>query len=387
MKQLKIIDIDVYELDLKLRKPYKISFKTVDYAENLLIAVKTDEGLIGYGEAAPIKKVTGDSKEEALEFLKKAIPFLKNKNPCDVSEIHNHLEMISSKMGLISQTAKTAIDYACYDIWGKSEKKAIYQILGSNRPRIVPTSIGFGIETPEELVKSTEDWMEKFKDNGPWLLKLKLEGNPEMDLKRVFAVADVFPREIKLDPNQAYTDPKVAVKAFNELYATLGSKIALIEEPCPKGDLQKIKYVTENTEIPILADETGATLEDIKQIIKERAADGVNIKLPKIGGFYWAVQAAKLLNAENMRIQVGSMVESRVGLAAAANFAAGTTGVSDTDLDGDLYYVTNVVTNESLPFIWGARVPSGGVGLGVNFKEEFNHILNGGVNIVKLAHN
>lgn len=384
---MQIDDIDVYELDLKLRKPYKISFKTTYYAKNLLVVVKTDEGLVGYGEAAPIKKITGDSKEEALEFLKKVIPSLKNKNPCDISEIHNYLEMFSSKTGLVSQTAKAALDYACYDILGKSERKPAYQILGLDRPRIVPASIGFGIETPEELVKDTEEWMQKFKDNGPWLLKLKLEGNSEMDLKRVFAVAEVFPREIKLDPNQAYTDPKVAVKTFNELYATLGSKIALIEEPCPKGDLEKIKYVAENTEIPILADETGATLEDIKQIIKERAADGVNIKLPKIGGIYWAVQAAKLLDAEGMMIQVGSMIESRVGLAAAANFAAGTTSVSHTDLDGDLYYVTNVITEESLPFMWGARMPSGGMGLGVKFKKEFNHILNGEVHILKLILN
>jgi L-alanine-DL-glutamate epimerase-like enolase superfamily enzyme len=380
---MRINNIDVYELELKLRKPYKISFKTAYYAVNLLVEVKTDEGLVGYGEAAPTKRITGDTREEALAFLRGAIPFLKNRDPCDLADIHRCLEDVSSKTGLLSQTAKAAVDYACYDIWGKAEGRPIYQLLGLDRPQIVPASIGLGIEAPEDLVRGTEEYMERFNDNGPWLMKLKFSGEPEMDLKRVMAVAEVFPREMKIDPNQAYTDPRVAVETFNEIYDSLGSKIALIEEPCPKGELEKMRYVTENTEIPIYADESGATLQDIKDVIRERAADGVNIKLPKIGGIYWAVQAAKLLEEADMKIQVGPGIESRVGLAAAANFAAGTPSVSHTDLDADIYFDMNIVTDESLPFIWGARIPSGGAGLGVKIKREFKSILNNQVLIRK----
>ena len=206
-------------------------------------------------------------------------------------------------------------------------------------------------------------------------MKLKMDGNPEMDLKRVLAVAGIFPRGIKLDPNQAYVDPKVAVETFNALYDQLGSKVMLIEEPCPKGDLDKLKYVSENSKIPIYADETAATLEDIKKIIKLKAANGVNLKLPKIGGIYWATQAAKLLKDAGLRLQVGIMIESRVGLAAAANFAAGTTNVLDTDMDSDLYFETDITTNDSLPFVRGARFPSGRPGLGVLLKEEFSSVI------------
>lgn len=385
VKWLSIEDIEVYELNLKLHKPYKISFKTTYCANNLLIVIKTDEGVVGYGEVAPIQWMRGNAKEDALVFLRNAMPVLKTKNPCEISDIHKHLEIISNKTGLVSQNAKAAIDYACYDIFGKLEKKPVYQLLGLNSPRIIPSSIGLGIETPEVLVRDTEEYMQKFKDNGPWLLKLKLDGNPEMDLKRVLAVAEVFPRQIKLDPNQAYKDPKIAVKTFNEFYGTLGSKIALIEEPCPKGELEKMKYVTENSEIPIYADESAFTLEDIKEIIKERAADGVNIKLPKIGGIYWATQAARLLEEGGMKTQVGGMIESRIGMAAATNFAAGTSNISHTDIDSDFYFDMNIITDESLPFMWGARMPSGGVGLGIDFKKEFGSILNKEVYIQKLT--
>jgi L-alanine-DL-glutamate epimerase-like enolase superfamily enzyme len=376
--------IDIFELKLKLRRPYKISLKTISYTENLLIAVRTDEGLVGYGEAAPIKAITGDTWEDALAYMRKVAVGLKGANPCDIAGIHSLLERIA-KSGTNSQTARNAIDAACYDIVGKLEKKPVYQLLGQSKARIVPASIGLGIESPEDLVTQTREYLELYAENGPWSMKLKMDGNAEMDLKRVLAVAKVFPRGIKLDPNQAYVDPKVAVETFNELYDELGSKIMLIEEPCPRGDLDKLKFVSEHSKIPIYADETAATLEDIKKIIKLKAAKGVNLKLPKIGGIHWASQAADLLKDAGLRLQTGIMIESRVGLAAAANFAAGTTNVLDTDMDSDLYFKTDVATNDSLPFIQGARVPSGRPGLGVQLKEEFNRVVDGDIIIQKLG--
>jgi L-alanine-DL-glutamate epimerase-like enolase superfamily enzyme len=382
---LDIVSVDVYELQLKLRRPYKISLKTISYAENLLVAIRTTAGSVGYGEAAPIEAITGDTKEDALAFLRKASQELKGKNPSDISEIHRLLDRISIDTKTNSQTARNAIDAACYDVIGKFEKKPVYQLLGESTPRVVPASIGLGIESAEDLVTQTKEYLEMYKGNGPWSLKLKMDGNPKMDLSRVLAVAEIFPRGIKLDPNQAYTDPKVAVKTFNTLYDKIGSKVMLIEEPCPKGDLDKLKYVSENSKIPIYADETAATLDDVKKIIKLKAASGVNLKLPKIGGIYWASQAAKLLKDAGLRLQVGIMIESRIGLAAAANFAAGTTNVLDTDMDSDLYFETDITTKDSLPFVNGARVPSGRPGLGVLLKEEFNRVLEGDVSIQKLS--
>jgi L-alanine-DL-glutamate epimerase-like enolase superfamily enzyme len=377
--------VDLYELRLKLRRPYKISLKTVSYAENIIVAIRTTEGVVGYGEAAPIKAITGDTKEDAVVYLRKAAGVLKGKNALDIPEVHNDLESIFLETKVNSQTARNAIDAACYDIIGKFEKKTVYQILGEPTPRVVPASIGLGIESPEDLVAQTREYLDIYDENGPWSLKLKMDGNPKMDLRRVLAVAEIFPRGIKLDPNQAYTDPKVAVETFNALYDKLGSKVMLIEEPCPKGDLDKLKYVSENSKIPIYADETAATLDDVKKIIKLNAASGVNLKLPKIGGIYWASQAAKLLKDARLRLQVGIMIETRIGLAAAANFASGTINVLDTDMDSDLYFETDITTNDSLPFADGARVPSGRPGLGVLLQEEFRRIIDGDVSIRKLS--
>jgi len=382
---MSIESVDIYELRLKLKRPYKISFKTISYAENLLIAIRTKEGLVGFGEAAPIKNITGDTLEDALVYLRKAAARLEGKDPFDIQEIHSLLDGVAAEIGRNSQTARNAVDMACYDVLGKLQKKPVYGLLGESNPRVVPASIGLGIESPEDLVAQTKEYLELYKGNGPWSMKLKLDGNPEMDLKRVLAVAEIFPRGIKLDPNQAYADPKVAVETFNILYDKLGSKVMLIEEPCPKGDLEKLRFVSENSRIPIYADESAGTLEDVRKIIKLNAASGVNLKLPKMGGIYLASQAARLLKDAGLRLQVGIMIESRVGLAAAANFAAGTTNVLDTDMDSDLYFETDITTNDSLPFVQGARVPSGRPGLGVLLKEEFSRVIDGDVSVQKLG--
>jgi len=382
---MSIKSVDIYELRLKLKRPYKISFKTISYAENLLIAIRTEEGQVGLGEAAPIKNITGDTLEDAQVFLRKAAARLEGKDPSTIQEIHSLLDGVAAEIGRNSQTARNAVDNACYDAQGKLQKKPVYDILGESNPRVVPASIGLGIESPEDLVAQTREYLELYKENGPWSMKLKMDGNPEMDLKRVLAVAKVFPRRMKLDPNQAYVDPQVAVKTFNALYDELGSKVMLIEEPCPRGDLEKTKYVSENSKIPIYADESAGTIEDVKKVIKLNAASGVNLKLPKIGGIYWASQAARLLKDAGLRVQVGTMIESRIGLAAAVSFAAGTVNVLDTDMDTDLYFKTDITTNDSVPFVQGARMPSGRPGLGVLLKEEFSRVIDGDVSVQRLG--
>jgi len=182
---LDIVSVDVYELQLKLRRPYKISLKTISYAEDLLVAIRITAGAVGYGEAAPIEAITGDTKEDALAFLRKASLELKGKIPFDIAEIHRLLDRNSIETKVNSQTARNAIDAACYDIIGKFEKEPVYQLMGESTPRVVPASIGLGIESAEDFNAD-----QRVLGNGPWSLKLKMDGNPKMDLSRVRRVED-----------------------------------------------------------------------------------------------------------------------------------------------------------------------------------------------------
>jgi len=382
--KFKIKRINIYKFNRRLPKSFAISFRTWDHVENVLLSVETDRGITGYGDASPVIEITGDTQETALKFLTNVKSSLIGQDPCDISAIHNLLEQASNKLGFNSQTSKAAIDYACYDILGKFESKPIYQLLGCDRPRIAETSIGIGIASTAEIVENAKELMSVFKEGGPWSVKLKLSGDPKADKERVLAVADVFAGKLKFDPNQAYHDPKVAVSTFNELHSSLGSRVLLVEQPTPKGELDKLKYVSDNCEIPIFADESAATIEDIQRVVEKKAAKGVNIKLQKIGGIYWARKAAELLRESGIALQIGCMYETAIGIAAGANFVAGTPSVSNSDLDGDfnvdLYSSTDISTEDTRPSVrYGARMPSGKPGLGIRLRDCVGQIMSGEV--------
>lgn len=382
---MKIKKIEVYRLDLRLPEPFSISFKTFTHAENLLVVISTGRGVTGIGEAAPFKPITGDSREESLSTLNRAGSLLIDHDPCNIAKIHSLLDEISRALGFDSMTARAAIDFACYDVLGKVEGKPIYQILGEKKPRTVPTTLTIGIKKPEEVASSVKRFMQLYEKNGLRRVKLKLSGDSEMDERRVLAAADVFSGELTLDANQGYKDPRVATKVLNSLYEALGSRIILVEEPCPKGELDKMKYVAENCEIPIFADESAASLEDAKKVIEKRAAKGVNIKLQKAGGIYWARKIAKLAEETDTDAMVGSMLESGVSIAAGANFVAGTRGIANTDLDSDLYFPVDIVTQESKTlFTNGARIPSGKPGLGVELEKWIKSTVKGDILLAKL---
>jgi len=383
---MKITSIGAYKIDLRLPEPFSISFKTFTHAENILVVIRTDEGFSGLGECAPFKPITGDGREEAEILIKAVSKKLMGKDPRDIEDIHKTVEEAEKDTGIHSQTAKAAIDFACYDLWGKNEEKPVYELLGAKTPNVIPTTLTIGIKSIEDTVKSAEKYMELYKDSGLRRIKLKLSGNPEEDVKRVTAVADVFSGELTLDANQGYKDPKVAVKVLNEIFSTVGKRVILIEEPCPKGDLEKMKYVSDRSEIPVFADESAATFEEARKVIEASAAKGINIKLQKAGGIYWASKIAEIACENNVSLMVGTMLESSISVAAGANFVSSSPGIINADLDADLYFSVKLTTSETTPlFKYGARLPSGLPGLGIELVEWLARIIEEDINIAKIS--
>ena len=362
----KITSVNVFGFDIKLEEPFKISFKTFTHVRNLLIVIKTDDGIIGYGEAAPFKAITGDSRKDAIRFSYLAIGKLLGADPTNLKMIHEILEEVEKLTNIHSQTIKAAIDMACYDICGKMENKPVYKLLGAEKPNCIPNTLTIGIRSVQETVETAKRYLEIFREDGLKRIKLKLSGNPTKDYERVIAVAKFFDGELTLDANQAYTNPDIAVNVFRKLYEELGDRIILIEEPCPKGELDKMKYVKEKVEIPIFADESAATYRDAIKIAEHAAADGVNIKLQKAGGIYWGLKIAKVAHDYKLKLMVGCMLESGLSIAAGVHFASAIRDVINTDLDADLTLPRDIIDESSrMLFENGARIPRENPGLGV----------------------
>ncbi|MDW8021242.1 MAG: dipeptide epimerase [Nitrososphaerota archaeon] len=383
---MKIKDISVYQVDIALKEEFTIAFKTYTHAYNFLVVLETSEGIRGYGEGCPDKPITGDSREEAIKFLELAKKALLEE-PIEIEHLHSVIKDFSNKIGFKSQTAEAAIDMAIYDILGKSEGIPVYWLFDVRNLFKVPNTLTIGIKSIEETVKTAIRYSEEYRKFGLKRIKLKLSGSPEEDYERVIRVADNFSGELTLDANQGYRDPRIAIKTFNQLYESLGGKIVLIEQPTPREDLKSLKMISEEVEIPIFADESAITLEDVQRIASTRSADGVNIKLQKIGGIFNAIRAAKIASSAGLKVMVGCNEETHIAISAAIHAVAGMHDVVSTDLDSDiLLFDINIVREDPLEnFVNGVRVPRNKPGLGIELTPWFKHILNNAISINRVV--
>ena len=192
---------------------------------------------------------------------------------------------------------------------------------------------------------------------------------------RCRAIKDVLGTGIAfiLDANQGFNNPDKAVGVINNLSSILGN-IILVEEPCPKGDLDKLKYVKDKiVGTLIFADESAVDINNVKNIICKKAAHGINIKLQKTGGIWPAKLIAEECKKSGLKVMVGAMLEGPIATAAGVHFSAFTDNVILTDLDMDLDMKSHC--DGKIGFSNGERVPANKPGLGVTLnKDKINHL-------------
>lgn len=347
----------LYKLNFRLPEPISISFHTFYYRENFLVELKY-KNHTGFGEAAPFKLITGDGPKDVVQEAKEIKNFPLDPTHDSLEDLHNFLND-----RITSQTLKAAIDFAYHELIGKLKGIPVYKLYTS-KPKLVNNSVTIFVkETPQETAQDAENVFKKYPDLK--ILKIKLKG--EKDLERTRAIKKVSPAHMKfiVDANQGFSDEKQAVEDLTKIGEIL-QNVILVEEPCPKGQLDKLKYVTDHVKhMLVFADESAATIEDAKKVIQAKAAHGINIKLQKAGGIWPAKQIASLCQEAGMKIMVGCMLEGPLGIAAGTHFAVSTPNLILSDLDSDLDMPIHTTGNAG--YKNGQRIPSDKPGLGISF--------------------
>ena len=353
------ITIEAYKMNFKLAEPLAISFHTFYYRENVLVKLRWN-GIEGLGEAAPFKPITGDSQEDVINSLETLNLAEINPETTTLDDFATYLDT-----HIKGQTTKCALDFAYHDLVGKIKGVPIYKLYVP-KTRLIPNSVTVFINNPEATKKETRRLLALY----PHLqvLKIKLKGKD--DLERVKVIKKVCPPHLKfiLDANQGFTDPKKAVIELNKIVELLGNVI-LIEEPCPKGELDKLKYVKDHIKgTLIFADESVVDYRDAERIVKTQAAHGINIKLQKAGGIVLGKRLAQLAKQGGLKVMVGSMLEGPIAITCCVHFGVSTDNVILTDLDMDLDLPTH--QNGEAKFKNGCRIPTNRPGHGVNLLLE-----------------
>ena len=323
---MKIKAIQVGSISLPLVRPFKTALRTVEAVNDIVVRVIADDGSVGYGEAPPTAVITGDTTGSILCAVRDVI------RPALVGMELDDLDAVMAKLDgcmVHNTTPKAAVDMALYDLWAKAQGKPLYQLLGGARTSF-KTDITISVNPVDQMVADSLDAVQQGFD----ILKIKVGKEGLADVERMAAIRAAVGPEVKLrvDANQGWTaEQSVAIIRAME---DKGLNIELVEQPVPAHDLAGLKAVTAAVDTPILADEAVFSCYDAANLIEQKAADLINIKLMKTGGIHNALKICRMAEEHGVECMIGCMLESRLSVAAAAHLAAGQSIVTRADLDG-----------------------------------------------------
>lgn len=317
-----ITDIFIEERSLPLKTPFITAKRRLDVLKYYVVKICTDTGLIGIGGCSPTPVITGDTDGSIVYAITEHYaPLLIGR------EVTPELLCFVQNALFRNTSPKAALDIAIYDLLAKGADTDILGYLGGGR-RFVESDVTVSIGSGEKVIGD----IEKAIEDGFKSIKIKLGRGYDEDMKRIREISEAVPNGItvRFDANQAWNRDE-AVKIINSAY-DLPLQIDLFEQPLDAFDIDGMAYVTRNTRIPILADESIFDVHDAKRVIDAGAADLINIKLMKCGGISEAEKIYKAASDAGIKCMVGCMMEGPESVVAAAMFAS-SRGVELCDLD------------------------------------------------------
>ena len=334
--------------NLQLKHTFTISGFSRTTTPVVLTKIEYD-GLVGYGEAS-LPPYLGETQESVISFLKK-VDLSGFTNPTQIEEIVNYID----SLGLNSTAAKASVDIALHDLAGKIIGSPWYKIHGLNKYDVPDTTFTIGIDTDEVVREKTREVMDSYN-----ILKVKV-GGPD-DKRMIRAIRSVTNLPLAVDANQGWKDRHEAIEMIHWLKE---QGVVMVEQPMPKNDLDNITLLTEESPLPIFADESIQRLEDINRL--KGVFSGINIKLMKCTGMHEAWKMRKLAKSLGMKVMMGCMTETSCAISAASQIYS---GMDFADLDGALLIANDCFSGATLQ--QGKIIASEKPGIGVEPIKELN---------------
>jgi L-Ala-D/L-Glu epimerase len=295
-------------ITLDLKTTFRVAHGAFDQRFNVLVYL--DDGV---GEAAAVPYY-GETQEGIIDYLK-LMPDLGD-DPFD-------MDSVLSKRPPGSRAARSAIDEALHDLWGKKLGQPLYKLFGLNPNNLPLTSFTIGMDEPEVMAEQAR--ASKYP-----IIKVKLGG--EKDEAIISSIRSVTNARLRADANAGWSREE----ALHIISRLVQYDLEFIEQPLAVEDVEgyfwlKEKLRAQKVDIPIFADETAKTSHDVAKLAG--AIDGVVVKTMKSEGIREALRMIHTARAHDMQIMLSCMIESSVGATAAAHLAP----LCDyVDLDGPL---------------------------------------------------
>ena len=303
-----------------------------DCAHNVLIKIETNEGIEGWGEAAPFHAVVGETQSLNITAAKEIRPLLLGKNPLEIAYLIDCLDRFLPH----NSTIKSAFDMALHDIASQAAGLPLYAYLGG-ASKAIETNMTIGICDPDEAGRKAS----AIKEMGFNIIKVKLGLDYEADKTRLANIRHAAGPDaiLRIDANQGWD----RMTAIHNLEAFKEYRIELCEQPCRAHDWQGMRFISHNTSIPIMADESVFSAEDALKMTHQDVAPYFNIKLSKSGGIHRAARICHIAQAAAIPCMMGCMAESKLGITAAAHLGVSNLAFRFYDLDSHLEHAEDAI--------------------------------------------
>jgi L-alanine-DL-glutamate epimerase-like enolase superfamily enzyme len=299
---------------VRTRTPFVIARGGASEWRLVWVRVIDDDGAEGWGEAAP-SRFYGETTETVLAVLDRLATVLRDANAWSIEAIEAEMY----KTIRFNGSARSAVSSALHDLAAKRMGVPLYRMLGLDPARAPQSSFTIPLTTDDDGLQRALD------DAAPYpVLKVKLGGTRDADT--IAGVRAAAPDKIlRVDANAAWT-PKHALRMIDVL---LDYDVEFVEQPVAAHDIEGLRFVRDRSPLPIIADESCLVATDVPRLAG--AVDGINLKLAKCGGLREAMRIIAAARAHDMSVMAGCMVETSLGISAAAHLSP---LLDYADLDG-----------------------------------------------------
>jgi L-alanine-DL-glutamate epimerase-like enolase superfamily enzyme len=325
----RIVALDAAPLSVPLREPFVIATGRMDATRAALVTLELEDAdgrrARGLGEAAALPPVTREDQSDLLRSVSTARARLVGAAPADLAAADTLLVAALPD----APVARSGVASALADAWARLAGVPLHALLGSTG---APAPLESDITLPIGEAGYVAGLAVSYRQAGFRCFKVKIGRDFRADHAALRAVAGAVPdARFRLDANAGFS-ARDALELLDLLVAD-GLRLECFEQPCARDDLAGMAEVAARSPVPVVADESFRGADDLDRLVAARAAQGVNLKLVKLGGPAAAVALGREARRRGLSLMAGAMVETRVGIATMAHVVAALGGVEWVDLD------------------------------------------------------
>ncbi|MGF4046156.1 mandelate racemase/muconate lactonizing enzyme family protein [Paenarthrobacter nitroguajacolicus] len=309
---MKIERIEAIPYSIPYARALKFASGEVTAAEHVLVRIHTDTGICGVADTPPRPYTYGETQDSIVSVITKVFaPLVIGLDPMDRSKVQQILHRTVN-----NPTAKGAVDIALWDIIGIAVETPVHKLLGGYADGMRVSHM-LGFKPADELL----DEAQRFRENyGITTFKLKTGRRPlslDVEACRVLREGLGEKAEIYMDANRGWT----ATEALEVLRRTEGLGVSMLEEPCDAGEVLGRRRLVEQSNIPIVGDESVPTLGDVARELLTGGSTAVCIKTAR-SGFTEAQKILALCEGLGVDVTMGNQIDTQVGSLATVTFGA-----------------------------------------------------------------